>query len=167
MPGCVKQPTFLVENCPPDEERRDLGARSDIIPLSIATDPLFREYNKRTLSGVELKPKRPLFLAHGVTLQAEAAATYGAKRHTASPCCSAVRLVHATLVRATPRSRPSRDRFAPVQASPALCPCETRRPPRVNQAVPYGARAYTRSLSPASSESCSPQIRCVRTYKIR
>ena len=111
MPGCVKQLTFLVENCPPDEERRDLGARSDIIPLSIATDPLFREYNKRTLSGVELKPKRPLFLAHGVTLQAEAAATYGAKMHTASHFCCGTRACHplecdAVLATNSPPIRP-------------------------------------------------------------
>ena len=57
-------------------------------------------------------------------------------------CCSAVRLVNAPRVRATPRSRSSRNRFGSVPASPALCPCKLRRPPGVKQAVSYGARSW-------------------------
>ena len=52
----------------------------------------------------------------------------------------------------SPRLRRSRHRFGQVQASPALCPCETRRPCGVKHAVSYGARADTRSLSCSRSE---------------
>ena len=40
----------------------------------------------------------------------------------------------------------------PVLPSPALCPCEPRRPGSVKQAVPYGTRLDTRPLSASSSE---------------
>ena len=79
----------------------------------------------------------------------------------------AVRAMHATLVRATTRSHRSRYRFGPIQVAPALGPSEPRRPPRLKQAVPYGARSATRPLSTSSSEPRSPQIRCVRKYNAR
>ena len=75
-------------------------------------------------------------MTYEVAPQAKDAATYGTKIYMASVCCSDARLVHAPLLRATPRSRPSPHRFGPVQASPALCPCDPRRLPGVKQAVP-------------------------------
>ena len=50
------------------------------------------------------------------------------------------------------------------QASPALCPCEPRRPRGEMQAVPCGARSDTRLLPASSSLSQSGQIRSVQTY---
>ena len=47
----------------------------------------------------------------------------------------------------SPGSRLSRHRFGPVQASPAACLREPRRPLGVKQAVPYGARSDTPPLS--------------------
>ena len=43
--------------------------------------------------------------------------------------------MHATLLYATQRLRPSRHRYSPVQASPGLCPFEPSRPPGVKQAL--------------------------------
>ena len=44
----------------------------------------------------------------------------------------------------SPRSAPCCHRFGQVQASPALCPCEPRRPRVVKQAVAHDARSDTR-----------------------
>ena len=63
--------------------------------------------------------------------------TYGAKVHTASLCCFAVRRAIAThtcdaaLAIISPPIR-----SGPSQASPDLCPCDPRRSPGVKQAVP-------------------------------
>ena len=66
-----------------------------------------------------------------------------ARRSTQPSLCSAVKFVHSNLLRARPRLRQPCHRFGPVQASPALCPCELCRPAGRNQAVTYGARSDT------------------------
>ena len=60
----------------------------------------------------------------------------------------------------------------PIRSGPSFprsitCPCEPRRPPAVKQAVPYGARSDTRTLSRSSSEPRSPQNRSVPKYDTR
>ena len=53
------------------------------------------------------------------------------------------------------------------QASPALCPCEPRRPRGEMQTVPRGARFDTRLLPASGSQPRSARIRSVRTYNTR
>ena len=67
----------------------------------------------------------------------------------------------------SPRSAPFCHRFDQVQASPALCPCEPRRPLGETQAVPCGARSDTRLLPASGAQLPSAQIHSVRMYNTR
>ena len=101
-------------------------------PRAICAEPS-RDLNLHPVQACSLRAAQPM-----TSLR-----TYRARIHTAFPLLFAVRFVHATLVRATPRWRRSPHRSGPVQASPALYPCEPRRPPGVKQAVIYCARSGT------------------------
>ena len=98
--------------------------------------------------------------------------THGPYVRTAQKCsqpslrCSTVRFVHATVVRETPRSRRLRHRFGPVQASPALRPCEPPSPARREASgdLRRSFRHYDTLPSWSSSERRSPQILSVRKY---
>ena len=108
--------------------------------------------------------------------------TYGAKVHTASLCCFAVRRAIAThtcdaaLAIISPPIR-----SGPSQASPDLCPCDPRRSPEVKQVVPTDknlnhwssyiekkgqqSRGYKQSRGGLlSTPPCSPSLALMRPF---
>ena len=72
-----------------------------------------------TRLDVQFKPKRYTSRVYEAIPQAKEAGTKNARG--------------VPLLRAMLRSRSTRYRFGPIQASPALCPCEPRRPPALKQ----------------------------------